>query len=325
MIEIIEECCQAYDTIINHMRTIVTHRSSDLDAIMSVWLLKRYIPSWLDARVSFVPAGGKLEGEYTEQGGAIEKMGENEIIHVDTGMGALDHHQEDNDSVCAAKLTYDYVIQNPENTLTLNATRQKAVERMVEIAIDVDHFQEVYYQDPTSYIYDFSVIETINGFRMMFPKDDQALVEFIMKVLDAQVHAFENRIWAEEEIAQKGVEFDTKWGKGLGIETLNDETLKLAQKMGYVLTVRKDPHLASVRIKVRPKKRQKIQENAKTEFESVDIDLTPVYEKLKEMDPEATWFLHAGKRMLLNGSSKNPEMRGTKISLDEAIEVLKNI
>lgn len=307
------------------MRMIVTHKSSDLDAIMSVWLIKRYIPSWIDARVVFVPAGGKLEGEYTETGGVIEKIGEDEVIHVDTGMGKLDHHQEDNDNVCAAKLTYDYVLSIPDNTLSVNSARKKAVERMVEIAIDIDHFQEVYYQDPASLIYDFSVVETINGFRMMFPKDDQALVEFIMKVLDAQVHTFENRLWAEEEIAQKGVEFETKWGRALGIETLNDEVLKLAQKMGYVVTVRKDPHLAAVRIKVRPKKRQKLVEKANTDFESIDIDLTPVYENVKEMDSDATWFLHASKRMLLNGSSKNPEMRGSKLSLDEVIEILKSV
>lgn len=307
------------------MRTIVTHKSSDLDAIMSVWLIKRYIPAWIDARVVFVPAGGRLEGEYTETGEVIEKIGEDEVIHVDTGMGKLDHHQEDNDNVCAAKLTYDYVLSVPDNTLSVNSARQKAVERMVEIAIDIDHFQEVYYQDPGSLIYDFSVVETINGFRMMFPKDDQALVEFIMKVLDAQVHTFENRLWAEEEIKAKGIEFETKWGRALGIETLNDEVLKLAQKMGYVVTVRKDPHLAAVRIKVRPKKRQKLVEKANTDFESIDIDLTPVYEKVKEMDPDATWFLHASKRMLLNGSSKNPEMRGSKLSLDEVIEILKSV
>lgn len=306
------------------MRIIVAHKSSDLDAIMSVWLIKRYIPSWIDARVVFVPAGQKLEGEYSETGGVIEKMGEDEVIHVDTGMGALDHHQVDDDNVCAAKLTYDYVLSIPDNTLSVNSSRQKAVERMVEIAIDIDHFQEVYYQDPSSLIYDFSVVETINGFRMMFPKDDQALVEFIMKVLDAQVHTFENRLWAEQEIAQKGIEFDTKWGRALGIETLNDEVLKLAQKMGYIVTVRKDPHLAAVRIKVRPKKRQKLMEKANTNFESIDIDLTPVYEKVKELDPDASWFLHASKRMLLNGSSKNPEMRGSKLSLDEVINILKS-
>ena len=76
---------------------------------------------------------------------------------------------------------------------------------------------------------------------------------------------------------------------------------------------------------MRPKKRQKILEHANTDFESLDIDLTPVYEKVKELDPEASWFLHASKRMLLNGSSKNPEMRGSKLSLDEVIDVLKNI
>jgi len=94
--------------------------------------------------------------------------------------------------------------------------------------------------------------------------------------------------------------------------------------MGYVLTVRKDPATGSVRVKARPRRRTngKFPEGV---FENVEVDLTPVYEKLKKMDPDATWFLHISKRMLLNGSSKNPNMKGSKITLDEVVEVLQNI
>ena len=39
-----------------HMRRIVTHTSSDLDAISSVWLLKRFYPNWDGAEIVFVNA-----------------------------------------------------------------------------------------------------------------------------------------------------------------------------------------------------------------------------------------------------------------------------
>ena len=43
------------------------------------------------------------------------------------------------------------------------------------------------------------------------------------------------------------------------------------------------------------------------------------------MDPKATWFLHIGKKMLLNGSVKNPKMRPTKLELGDIIKVLEKI
>jgi hypothetical protein len=56
-----------------------------------------------------------------------------------------------------------------------------------------------------------------------------------------------------------------------------------------------------------------------------DIDLTLVYEKLKKMDPQATWFLHVSKKMLLNGTPKNPKMIPTKLSLNDIVKVLEKI
>jgi hypothetical protein len=53
------------------------------------------------------------------------------------------------------------------------------------------------------------------------------------------------------------------------------------------------------------------------------VDFTQAYEALMKKDPQATWFLHASKKILLNGTTKNPDMKPTKLSLDEIIEVLK--
>ena len=56
-----------------------------------------------------------------------------------------------------------------------------------------------------------------------------------------------------------------------------------------------------------------------------EIDLTALYEDVKKQDPDATWFLHASKHMLLNGSAKNPDMKPTKLTLSEVIETVKKI
>lgn len=302
------------------MRRIVTHKSCDIDAISSVWLLKRFMPGWEDAKVEFVNAGEKLSGVYSRENEPIELVDGIETIHVDTGMGALDHHQTSDMNICGAKKTLDFILLEPLSSLHKHEIKKEAVMRIVELVIDDDHFQEVYYPDAQNDIYEFGIVAIVQGYKLLYQKDDEKLTEFIFECLDSVLQNFEKKIWAEREIKEKGVEFKSKWGKALAIETINDEVLKTAQMKGFVLTVRKDTNGGFVRIKALPDKRQKTEDKS----QGLGIDLTETYEQLKKMDPEATWFLHASKRMLLNGSTKNPEMKGTKLTLEEVVEVLKN-
>ncbi len=297
------------------MRKIVTHKSSDLDAIGSVWLLKRFFPGWEDAEVEFVNAGDKLQGAYENVGQAIELCDRIETIHVDTGMGALDHHQTSDNNICAAKLTFDYVLTNEQTQLHKHDNQKESVRRIVEIVIDDDHFQEVYYPDATNDVYETGIVAIIQGYKILHRLEDKELCVFVFELLDTIMHNLEAKIWAENEIKEKGIEFESKWGKAVAVETLNDEVLKQAQMMGYKLSIRKDSSYGYLRIKALPDKRG---------GESLNIDLTEAYEKLKSIDPEASWFLHASKRMLLNGSSKNPDMNVSKLTLDQVIDVLKN-
>lgn len=310
------------------MKIIVGHKAPDLDAITSMWLIRKYLPGWNEARFEFVPAGEKLTGEYqATDDPAVEKLDDDEVIHVDTGLGYLDHHQTDNDDVCAASLTFEYVLSHSENGLVDETTKVEALRKIVEIAVNVDHFQEVFYQDPGSYLYDFTVVGVIDGIKMMYPHDDYTCANLGLTCLDSVLHTFENRIWAEHEIKDKGVEFESTWGKGLGIETINDAVLKLAQKKGYVITVRKDPHNDYIRIKARPKMRNALKDEIErnSEFKEVDVDFTQLYEAIQKKDPDANWFLHASKRMLLNGSSKNPTSKASTLSLQEVIDTIRGM
>jgi len=299
------------------MKIVVTHSSPDMDAITSVWLIKKFLPNWNDASVKFVPAGERLQrlvnqrpasslelnaSSYTLD--AIEKIGEDEIVHVDTGLGPLDHHQTSSDKVCGASLTFDFVKEH------ISKHNVEAVERMVKVIIDVDHFKEVFRKDPLSDYHEFDLASILDGLKLQFPVQDDLYVMEISKGLDAVLHGFENRIWAEKEIKESGIKFETRFGHGMGFETINDSVVKLAQKMGYAIAARKDPRKGYVRIKVRP---------------DAKIDLTLAYEKFRKIDPDATWYLHISKKMLLNGSVKNPKMRPTKLKIDEIIEVLKGL
>ncbi|MCL5435154.1 MAG: hypothetical protein M1405_02080 [Patescibacteria group bacterium] len=300
------------------MRIIVGHTSPDLDVITSVWLIKKFLPGWEKAGVQFVPAGEAV-GRTSQAGlkltDPVEKMGRNLVIQVDTGLGPLDHHQTQSDKVCAASLTLDYVMKEIEGSdQAVSQEKLEALQRIVNVVLEEDHFKEIFRSDSLSDYHEFLLGGILDGLRLEKPDNDEFQVDFITQALDAVLHQFENRIWAEREIKENGIEFNTRFGKGIAFEVINDSVIKLAQKMGYYVVVRKDPRKGYVRIKGRPAGPS---EKA--------IDLTLAFEKLRKIDPGATWFLHVSKKMLLNGTVKNPKMKPTKLSLNDIIEVLKTI
>lgn len=304
------------------MKTIVTHIAPDVDAVTSVWLLMRFLPGWENAEAVFVPAGKTLNNAIVDS--------DPDILHVDTGMGKLDHHQTD-EHTCAARRTLEYVadildirrsgkrgtsasrIRKGSWTSQDDSQRNRnfpdeALERLIDVVNDIDHFGEVYYPNPTADFYDLNLVGILDGLKLIYADQNQRIMDFSFIALDGIYKNFQNKVWAEKEIKEKGMEFKTKWGKGLGIETLNDDTLRVAQKQGYTLAVRKDPKKGFVRIKALPQSQ---------------ADLTSCYNIYRKKDPQATWFLHAGRKMVLNGSVKNPESRPTSLTLREIIEVLK--
>lgn len=273
------------------MKTIVTHIGPDLDAMTSVWLLKTFFPGWKEASLAFVPAGKTLDNLPPDENP--------EIIHVDTGFGTFDHHQDNRDT-CAAKLVYEELVKT--------RGEDEALNRLVGVVNETDHFREVFFPNPTADFWDFGMIGQIDGWRLLYADTPLKLVSLVMESLDAIYKTFQNKVWAEKEIKERGREFMTTWGKALAVETTNDEVVHLGQKMGYSVVIRKDPRKGYVRIKTLPKD---------------DIDLSSVYNTLTKKDSGATWFLHASHHMILNGSTKNPDMKPTTLSLPELVEMVK--
>lgn len=274
------------------MKTIVTHIGPDLDAITSVWLVKTFFPGWEEAEISFAPAGTTLN--------KMDPDSNPEIMHVDTGFGKFDHHQTNADT-CAASLVYEHI--KTEHGV------DPVLERMVAVVNDVDHFREVFYPQPDADFWEFWIIAQIDGWRLLHAENPLKIMELGFESLDGIYKVMLNKLWAEKEM-DKAVVFDTTWGKGVGFETVNDEVVHLSQKKGYALVIRKDPKKGYVRIKTLPKP---------------EIDLSALYERLKKDEPGATWFLHASHHMVLNGSAKNPDMKPSKRTLQELIEVIKEV
>ena len=53
------------------------------------------------------------------------------------------------------------------------------------------------------------------------------------------------------------------------------------------------------------------------------VDLTSVYEALKEKDPDAEWFFHHSKRMLICGGYLAPKAKRSSLSLEQMMELVK--
>ena len=77
----------------------------DLDAIASVWLLKRFgSRGWQEAEVKFVPAGKTYKDKKADS--------DPDVLHVDVGLGKLDHHQTGDENLCGAVLVFDYLAEH---------------------------------------------------------------------------------------------------------------------------------------------------------------------------------------------------------------------
>jgi hypothetical protein len=283
------------------MKTIVTHMNPDLDSMTSVWLLKRFGgDEWSEAEIKFVPAGSTYKNKRVDS--------DPDVMHVDVGMGILDHHQFSDKKKCGAVLVLNYLIKNSKQFET-----NEALERLVEVVRDIDWAGYLAYPQPTSDRYGFLFYEhgIISGLQKILRNKSDKQIELGLIILDGIYEAFKSKVNAEAIIKNEGIKFKTKWGKGMAAQTDILGFVTTAQAKGFSIVVSKGTSIGNIRIHA-------------FEFSKINIDLSGVWETLKHKDPNATWFLHSSKKMVLNGSRANPDMIPTKLNLNEVIEVLKN-
>lgn len=273
-------------------KTIVTHFNPDLDAIASIWLIKRFLTGWEKAEVAFVPAGKTLSDELADVNP--------EVVHVDTGRGKFDHHQDQARKPACGQVLEE--LKRAEDRFRYD----EAAERLVDVVSEADLGGHIHWPESQTDRYEFSLDSLIAGLKKQ-GFDDQKLIEWGLVLLDAIYATLKVKVGAEK-ILEAGLTFETKWGQGIAFETANDMVLELAEKKEFSVAVRKDPKSGAVRIYARNDR---------------GVDLTGVWEELQKKDPEATWFLHQSKCLLLNGSSKNPAMRATRLGLREVMEILR--
>ncbi|OGD83246.1 hypothetical protein A2165_00760 [Candidatus Curtissbacteria bacterium RBG_13_40_7] len=275
-------------------KIIVTHLSPDFDGIPAIWLLKRFHPEFESAKVAFVPVG-----DTTYDGQPVDTNPN--IVHVDTGMGKFDHHQT-NAFTCAAKLIYEWL--EKEGYIEDN----EALKRLIEVVTQIDHGWDINrWPEAADDKYEFLLHNVLVGWKLLYPRQDENHVEWTMRALDSIYRILQLKVDAGREI-EEGLKFTTRWGKGVAVYTANDMVMDLAIKNDFAVVVRKDPGKGYLRV---------------TGSTCHKVNLTTAYEMFRKKDPEASWFLHASKVLLRNGSTRNPTMKPTKLGIEEVVEVLR--
>lgn len=278
------------------MKKIVTHINPDLDAVTSVWLIKRFLPGWQEAEIDFMVAGTSTEKKK-------EFSQDPNVLYVDVGRGKLDHHQTGK-FLSAAQLCFDY-LKAERKGKKISPLKEEALRRIVKVVTKVDNARDMNWQEVNKDRYRFYLHTLISGIRGLAGSDQEAM-SFGLKALDAVIFNLKNKIRAEEEL-KEGIKFKTPWGLAVALESGNKEVLWEGETQGFCLVVKKDPERGGVRIYGRYDK---------------EVDLTKAYNEFRKQDPESDWFLHASKKLLLNQASVNPNMRPTKLKLEQIIKVL---
>lgn len=267
------------------MKILVTHINPHLDDIAAIWLFKKFNPDFKDAKIEFVSASRDL----------AERQENEDKIFLGTGGGQFDEHKEGLQT-CAGSLVYEYL---KEKGYIPEGITQQALEKLVEWNKLIDTGQA-----PDSQFDEFSIQSFI---RTKDNSSESSLksVELGEEILNRLLEVLKKR---EQSIMDwsKRVEFESKFGKTAAVvsETVDREFCR--EQVGDLFLMY-DPKYTSV------------------QYFAPQVDIEEIYKKVKELDPEASWFLHQSHHMVICGSSSAPDSKPTKLSFEQLIEAVKSV
>lgn len=268
------------------MKVLVTHINPHLDDILAIWLFRKFHSDFKGANLEFISASRERAA----------KDETDDKIFLGTGGGQFDEHKEGL-KTCAGSLVYEYLKE--QGFISKDGITQKALENMIEWNKLIDTGQA-----PLSEFGEFSVqafIRTKDSLDESSRKSvelGEEILDRILKVLKRKQKSFMD--W------EKRVEFTSKFGKSVALisETINREFCREQEGDLFLMY---DPKYPSV------------------QFFAPNKDIKEIYEKVKQKDQEASWFLHQSHHMVICGSSSAPDSKPTKFSLEELIEIAKSV
>lgn len=260
---------------------IVGHLAPDLDCLTAIWVLLRFGGA-KNATLQFVPAGATLQDQLPDV--------DPRVIHVDTGGGRFDHHQRHSRDLCAAELVR-----------RATAPNDAALKRMIRQVCRIDSATA-----PANEHGFFNIGALIAGYNSLFPNRPHHVAEAMFPNLDAWYEHEVRQIRLEEAFAKR-LEFDTRWGLGIAMESEDGGSSKLAFGHGAILYAYRDGHgWMGIAAQARS-----------------HVDLSLVYHDLRVVDEDADWYLHPNRRLLLCGTAKAPARKLSRLTLPQLVRVIQ--
>lgn len=262
--------------------TIVTHRRPHLDEVVASWLLRTFDPAFKDCEFYFIantPTGGNIPA------------GAN-MVPLGVGRGKYDEHGM-NAGQSATKLVYEDLLSR--GLIPNDRYEDKAIAWLVDFAHKEDTGQwELQDEHATS----FAIPAILRGVwtvhknswsknKVKGQDPDNAMMRFGLEMIHGLVEQLNERAKFLADW-DKRIEFDTKWGKGVGLESTYRGSDVEAYHRGFVLRVQTDP--------TRPFGDFRAQATS-------NADLAEVYEKLNAEEPGA-WFLHQSHKIVTASMDK---------------------
>ena len=259
-----------------------------MDDIAAIWLFKIFFPDFKNAKIKFISA------EKGSKGLADTKN----IVHFGVGRGKYDEHKGDIGK-CATSLVWDDIKKSglsPKDKFEL-----EAYEEMVRWNTLVDTAQM-----PITEFDQFMVDTFIRSYKND-PKDSLKTVELGAEILD---RIMPKLIKKQRGLAdwEKRIEFKSRWGKSVAVKSADfDRSFAYAKGFKVVVQLSPTDHFIGI-----------------TAPGTVDLDLTKIYLILKDLEPDANWYFHHSKKMILCGSKSAPEGKRSKLTFEQLIKIIKS-
>ena len=268
------------------MTTLVTHINPHLDDIAAIWLEQKYNPDFKDSNIEFISASNE------------EQTDSEDKLFLGVGRGKFDEHKGDLED-CAASLVYKDL--KSKGLVPTDDVQGSALAELVEW-VRIDDLGRLEIRDYPQFSIPawIRTTDSKSETSVETTKLGEEILERILRVL--------KRKYLAEKEWQGRVEFETKFGKSFAIKGMAVDRSFCREKGGDLFLM------------YEPESKW-----AQYFTPSFEIDLEPIYNQVKELDPEANWFLHQSHHMVICGSSASPDSKVTKLSFEELIEVTKKL
>ncbi len=278
------------------MKILVTHINPHLDDIAAIWLFKKFNPDFKEAKLEFLKA---TSGTVTYENKPVDENPE--VVHFGIGKGKFDEHKGDVDE-CATSLVWIDVAGKVVDNI-----EKLALQRIVDWVTLEDTGRL-----PIEKYSEFSVPAFIRPADSSQTGSTKA-VEMGSEILDRILNVVKNTEQAKVDWEER-IEFESQFGKAVAIKS-NAVDRNFCKEQGGELSRERE---ACLFLMLDPK-------SGFVQYftPSHEIDLEPIYTKVKELDPQADWFLHHSHHMVICGSGTAPDSKPTKLSFEKLMEAAK--